>query len=178
MGRLKQLLPYSGSTLVRHAVRQALNAGFRPVIVVVGARADETRAAVAAEPVEIVDNSSWERGMGSSISAGVAYLKALDTDAAAVAILLADQPLVSAEHLNAMRRLLHSEAASIVAAEYSETLGVPALFRRELFSALISLPPEVGARALIKTPGLTVKAFALPEAACDIDTPGDYAALR
>ncbi|MDQ2712917.1 MAG: NTP transferase domain-containing protein, partial [Acidobacteriota bacterium] len=38
MGQLKQLLSFDGKTLVENAVNVALDAGFDPIIVVVGAQ--------------------------------------------------------------------------------------------------------------------------------------------
>ncbi len=177
MGRLKQLVRYGDRTLVQHCVKQAIEAGFGPVIVVVGAEADAVRAAVAAQPVEIAQNRHWQLGMGSSLAAGVQQLQELAGQSAAVAILLADQPLVTANHLKEMRRLLYTEPAPIVAAEYNGTLGVPALFKRELFATLASLPPDAGARHVLRDSGFAVTAFPLAEAAVDIDTPEDLAAL-
>jgi molybdenum cofactor cytidylyltransferase len=170
MGRLKQLLPYRGKTLVEHAVEQALAAGFDPVIVVVGAEAASVRAALAARPVRLVENSLWHLGMGSSIAAGVRFL----LSAQSLAVMLADQPFVEARHLRAMQTLLDASTAPAVAAQYNGTLGVPALFKRELFGALQSLDPATGARALLGTHAVP---FPLPEAAVDIDTPEDFAAL-
>lgn len=170
MGRLKQLLPYGRSTLVEHAAEQALAAGFDPVVVVVGAEAASVRAALAAWRVRVVENSSWHLGMGSSIQAGMEVL----AEAEGVCILLADQPHVEARHLREMQKLLEASVGFAVAAEYNGTLGVPALFKRELFRELRSLEPAAGARALLRryaTP------FPLPEAAIDIDTPEDFAAL-
>lgn len=177
MGKLKQLLPYASRTFVTHAVEQAIRAGFGPVVVVVGAEADAVRAALATQPVEIAQNDSWQLGMGSSLTAGVKHLEEVSPNSAAVAVLLADQPLVTADHLTRMRQLLYFEAAPIVAAEYNNTLGVPALFKRELFATLASLAPDAGARHLLRDARFAVTPFALPEAASDIDTPEDLLAL-
>jgi molybdenum cofactor cytidylyltransferase len=176
MGRLKQLLPYRGRTLVEHSVRHAIEAGFKPVIVVVGAEAEAVAAALAAEPVVIARNVAWESGMGSSIATGMRYLDATDSDA--VAILLADQPLVTSNHLVSMASLLGAPHVRIVAAEYNGTLGVPALFKREIFPLLSALPPEAGARHLLRGSRAEIRAYPLPEAAMDIDTPEDFEALN
>jgi molybdenum cofactor cytidylyltransferase len=177
MGRLKQLLPFRGKTLVEHAVTQAREAEFHPIVVVLGADAQAVRNVLAALDVLIVENSRWQSGMGSSIAAGVEYLEASGADSDAAAILLADQPLVTAGHLKEMASLTLQSPASVVAARYGETLGVPALFRRRLFPQLISLPAEAGARALLRDSKLQVASFDLPEAAIDVDTPDDFAAL-
>lgn len=177
MGRQKQLLPYRGSTLVEHAAAQALAASFSPVIVVVGAGSQTVRASLAALPVSIVENPLWEQGMGSSIAAGVSALLDTSSEAAAVAILLADQPLVEAAALLAMRDIFIHQSPAIVAARYSGSLGVPALFARRLFPALAALKGQTGARALLHDPSQKVVAYDLPEAARDIDTPADFASL-
>jgi molybdenum cofactor cytidylyltransferase len=176
MGRLKQLLPYRGRTLAEHSIRQAMEAGFGPVIVVTGAEAETVIAALAAEPVVIARNAAWESGMGSSISAGMTHLEASDADA--VAILLADQPLVTSNHLAAMATLLLNGHLLAVAAEYNGTLGVPAFFKREMFPLLAALPPQAGARHLLRSPAAQIAAYPLPEAAMDVDTPADFAALN
>ncbi len=68
MGKLKQLLPYRGRTLIQHAVDQALQAGFDPVVVVVGAR-------VRSRPVR--RGEPKDRSCGESLLAnrnGIFYL--------------------------------------------------------------------------------------------------------
>ena len=177
MGRLKQLLPYSGKPLVQHAIEQAIGAGFHPLIVVIGANAPDVRSAIAAQPIEIVENREWETGMGASIAAGVRELQHMETEAAAVAILLSDQPLVTSCHLNDMRRMLSLSGAKAVAARYGDTLGVPALFKRDLWAALASISPSTGARVLLRSASFQVDSYDLPEAAVDLDTPEQYAAV-
>lgn len=176
MGTLKQLLPYRGKTLIQHAIDEAVEARFDPIVVVVGSGADEIRNAIVG-PVAIVENMNWETGMGSSIVAGMRALPALADTADAVTLLAADQPLVEGRHLAAMRELFVSTGAEIVAAEYRGTVGVPALFGRKWFEALTALPPEAGARVLLRTPEARVTRFPLPEAALDLDTREDFERL-
>ncbi len=177
MGRLKQLLPFRGKTLVEHAVAQAAEAGFHPIIVVVGAESQAVRNALAGLDVLIAENPRWQSGMGSSIAAGMESLEESVTGSDATAILLADQPLVTAVHLTQMANLLSQSAAPVIAARYRETLGVPALFKRCLFPRLASLGGEVGARSLLRDSPEQVLPFDLPEAAIDLDTPDDFAAF-
>lgn len=177
MGQSKQLLAYRGEALVERAVREAREAGFTPIIVVIGAGAQAIRDKLAAEPVFLVENERWQTGMGSSIAAGVQFLRDLETDAAAVAILLADQPFVAATHLREMRSVFSRAGGAIVAARYNGTVGVPALFKRALFGALAVLDGETGARSLLRSPESKIVEYDLPEAAVDIDTPEDFATL-
>jgi molybdenum cofactor cytidylyltransferase len=178
MGKLKQLLPFRGRTLVQHAVAQVLEAGFDPVLVVVGAGAHQIREAVSAEQVVVLENENWNTGMGSSLSSAISHLEREKFDCTAVAITLADQPFVTGGHLQAMHEQLHRTGAEVVAAEYNNTLGVPAIFTRALFPLLAALPRDAGARQLVRKPGLDVRPFPLPEAAVDVDTPEDFANLE
>lgn len=173
IGRLKQLLAYRGRTLLRHSIEQAIGAGFQPIVVVVGSKSEMLSESIAGEPVKIAHNEQWETGMGSSIVAGMRALLEGDEVPEAIAILVADQPLVEAKHLAAMCELLSGDS-SIVAAQYSGTMGVPALFKRAVFDDLLSLPPEAGARRLLRSSDRDVTPFPLPEAAVDIDTQEDF----
>jgi molybdenum cofactor cytidylyltransferase len=178
MGAQKQLLRYRGLTLIEHCIEQAFEARLHPIVVVLGAGALEISEAIHAKPVEIARNSAWQSGMGSSLHVGMQTLLKSPQDVSGVAILLADQPRVQAGHLIAMRQILESGGALAVAAQYNGGLGVPAFFDRELFPALLALPPEAGARHLLRNAGLEVSAYPLPEAAVDIDTPDDFARLN
>lgn len=178
MGQSKQLLRFRGTTLIERAATQAIDAGLNPVIVVLGAGGAAVCDAIASLPVEIAQNENWQLGMGSSITTGIHCLLRTRPEIAGVAILLADQPLINARHLSDMRALLRAGEINIVAAEYSGTLGVPAFFTREFFPQLAALPADSGARRIIREHGARTTAYSLPEAAVDIDTPEDYAALR
>lgn len=175
MGTLKQLLVFEGETLLTRAIRTAREAGFAPVIVVTGAGREPVQASIAKEPVEVIWNANWQSGMGSSIAAGTRHLQALAADVAGVAILLSDQPLLTSEHLKSMRHRLNTEPSSVaIAAEYGGSFGVPAIFKRELFTRLAEIPSESGAKMLLQSPDILVTGFTLPEGAIDIDTRSDF----
>ena len=171
MGAPKQLLDYQGQPLVRHAAEVALAAGCGPVIVVLGSRADEIRPALDGLAVETIINQRWREGMGTSIQAGLA---ALGPRVEAAILTLGDQPLVTSEFL---RKLRENDAASehpIVAAWYSGTVGVPALFARAAFPQLLALGPNQGCKGVILKNQARATFVDCPEAALDIDTPDDY----
>lgn len=183
MGRPKQLLAYRGKPLIANALAKALQV-LDPVIVVLGAYCEEVRTAVDAaangRPVHIVENANWEAGMASSIACGISYL--LETTNMDAALLLAaDQPLITAEQLSALCSTFSNSGTNpppdIVAAEYGGTLGIPAVFGKQLFPRLLLLTGDRGARSLLLDPALRVTPMPCPEAALDIDTPEDAAAL-
>jgi molybdenum cofactor cytidylyltransferase len=177
MGRVKQLLPYAGGTLLTHTIAEAVSAGFHPIIVVLGANAEAIQPAIEPLKVEIVLNSDWESGMGSSIRAGVHLLLQRADVARFLAILLADQPHVTAAHLTEMHGLLSRSHAPVIAAEYAGTVGVPAIFCQDLYPELLALPNHAGARHLLRNAGAKALQYQLPAASVDIDTPADFAEL-
>ncbi len=88
----KALLPHGGGTLVEHAARVLLAGGCDAVVVVLGAGAEDVRAATALDDprVRVVDNPGWATGMASSLRVGVAA--ALDLAPARVVVAHVDQP--------------------------------------------------------------------------------------
>ena len=72
LGRPKQLLPVAGVPLVRCVVENVLAGPFSPVVVVLGAQADEVATALAGLVVHRILNAEWAEGLGSSLRTGVA----------------------------------------------------------------------------------------------------------
>ncbi|RAK69538.1 nucleotidyltransferase family protein [Hymenobacter edaphi] len=176
MGQPKQLLPYQGRTLLRRAAETALVAGCQPVIIVTGALHQELAAEVADLPVRLVHNAVWEAGLGTSIGVGVQAVEDAAPEAAAVLVMLTDQPLVTAALL---RELLHAwqQSGLPVATGYAATVGVPAVFGRLVWPQLLALPAAAGAKLLLQRLGDELAVVPFPAAALDVDTPEQYQQL-
>lgn len=175
MGTPKQLLAYRGRTLLRHAAEAALETGCRPVIVVLGAQADEMSGALEGLAVETVVNARWAEGMGTSIGAGVAAAEEQGVDG--IVLGLADQPLVTADLLHRLVREFQRTGQPIVASAYAGTAGVPAFFARRFFASLKGLKAAEGCKGLILGHRDKAVLVECPEAEADIDTPEEYARL-
>ena len=175
MGRPKQLLPYRGRTLLRHAAETAVASGCAPLVLVTGALHDELVAEVADLPIRAVRNEHWETGMASSLQAGLTAVAG--TNPTAVLVLLTDQPLVTPALLQQLVALQQQTQAPAVAAAYAGTLGVPAIFSRALFHDLQQLQGAQGATRLLAMLGPAVGRVDFPAGLLDVDTPEQYAAL-
>src|SRR6476661_1956002 len=92
LGEPKQLIKYEGKSLLRRAADCALAAGCNETIVVLGAAAEACTRELEGLPVRVVINEAWERGMSSSIGAGMSALEQIQPAAEAVLITLCDQP--------------------------------------------------------------------------------------
>ena len=167
LGQPKQLLPYQGKTLLRHATETALSVG--PVTVVLGAHAEQLVPTLHGLPVTIIVLDDWQEGMAASLRTGITA--AGDCDAALV--MLCDQPLVTTELLTAL--LEAWEPGSIVASDYGEALGPPCVFDRAYFPELLALTGDSGARKLLKK--YPCRTVAFPGGRADVDTREDASRL-
>jgi molybdenum cofactor cytidylyltransferase len=187
MGEPKQLLRWRGRTLVEHIVVEARESSSDAVFVVLGAMAHEIGAALQGQGVRYVENPSWERGLSSSIRAGVDAVLAAESGASGggaarrfdgAMLVLSDQPGVTREVLDAVVSRFEGGARdTIVACSYADTLGVPALFGRAHFDALRALEGDAGAKALLDAHVGAVRRVVFEAGALDVDTPEDYRAL-
>jgi len=174
-GGAKLALPIDGVPLVRRSALAALQVS-RQVIVVSGAHAEAIGPQFSGLDVTVCLNADWALGMGGSIAHGVAHLRALQPDAGAVLIALADQYRIGATQLEALCAMHAAKPDQIIAAAYAGTLGAPCVFPRQHFDALTRLQGASGAHALLHAYAGSVYPLPMPEAAFDIDTPADYAA--
>ena len=177
MGKPKQLLTYQGSSLISHAVKIGLNSNCRPVIVVLGAYKEQVKPQIDKLPIEIIENSDWETGMSSSIRAGINAINQSNSNLDSVIIALADQPLISEAVFNQLIKEYRDTNNKIIAADYDDIVGVPALFDKNFFSELMDIEGDRGAKALIRKYRDEVLTVPVAEAAIDFDTPDDYQKL-
>lgn len=177
MGTPKQLLRYQERSLLRHTVEVAIASVCQPIVVVLGAYAQLIQPEISQLPVQIVENLQWNKGMSSSIEVGIQALKTSHPEVEAVILTLCDQPFISTEIIDRLALTYHSTNQPIIACEYAETLGVPALFSDRLFSELMTLNGSEGAKQIIKKHSQEVFSISFPEGATDIDTPTEYADL-
>lgn len=174
LGKPKQLLKFDGKTLIRHLAEMTLASNCSPICVVLGAKVDEIRAEIDDLPLEIAINENWQNGMSSSLKTGLKKLLAIAPNLAAVVVALCDQPFITSTITNRLAETYQKTNAPIVASEYAETIGVPALFSHLIFDELLNLSTENGAKQIIKNHLASVVSISVPEAEIDIDTTDDY----
>lgn len=168
-GGPKALAEVGGERLVDRAVRTLGAAGLDPVLVVTGA------AEVAVEGALVVPNPDWAEGMGGSLRAGLAALAA--TDAVAVAVLLVDQPGVTAAAVARVVGAVRDEQ-SLVVATYGGQRGHPVVLGRAHWASAARLAVgDQGARALLAAHADLVVTVECADVASgeDIDTPDQLA---
>lgn len=145
------------SVLVR-TLRNAIASEMPVVLVVSEALAGEARGLIAADDIVVVDarsQTSW--GMGDSIAAGVS----IHASASGWLVLPGDMPFVRPSSLRAVAEALDQQP--IAFAQHRGRRGHPVGFGAEMFSELVMLKGDEGARRLLAR---------YPTAAVELDDPG------
>lgn len=173
-GRSKLLEELSGTPLLRHALSAAQAACPGKVVLVTGHASEDMASAASGLADDIVLNREYRSGIGSSIAKSVSHLT---EDAAAVIIMLADQPLVTAAHIGQIIEKWGNDPDAIVATRYSGIDGPPVLFGHRYFAELCELGGDAGAKHVLRAHPRAVRTLEFEPAAIDIDTPDDLKAL-
>ncbi|MCK9687849.1 nucleotidyltransferase family protein [Scleromatobacter humisilvae] len=147
-----------GDSVLVRTLRNAIASEMSVVLVISEALIDEAQGLVAPEDMVVVDPRSqtgW--GMGDSIAAGVS----IHASATGWLVLPADMPLVKPSSLRAVADALDQQP--IAFAQHRGRRGHPVGFGAELFSELVMLKGDEGARRLLAR---------YPTAAVELDDPG------
>lgn len=174
LGRPKQLLEYQGETLVRRAARIADEAGCAPVVIVAGDQFHDIENSAKTAKAAVLHHRRWSLGIGSSIRAGVESALTLNPSLDGLILMVCDQPHVTSATLRSLIDRGGSVRHLAVASAYSETFGVPALFKKALFPRLISLPDDQGAKSILNSIPEQIGFISFAQGSVDIDTPDDW----
>jgi CTP:molybdopterin cytidylyltransferase MocA len=159
LGRAKQTVVIGGETLLKRAVRVAVEARLEPVIVVVR----EEEVGKSLRGCELVVNPLADEGMAASIRCGVE--RAIELGVSGVVVMACDQVMLRAEHL----RELCAEVDRVTGSGYAGKVGIPAYFPAAVFGELMELRGDVGARTLL----LGAAAVVDEGLALDVDSEAD-----
>ena len=141
-GSSKQLAEWNGEKLVRRATAVAAKSCGTRTILVTGH--DWNAVCDVCKPLSgcFVINEKHAAGIGTSLALAVRSIRHV---ASAVIVILADQPMVSAEHISNLIEQWSGDEREIVASAYANTCGVPALFASASFEKLGALTGDQGA---------------------------------
>ena len=181
MGTAKPLLDWNGEPLVRYQIDQLERAGASEIVVVLGHRADECRAAIGhyetADGVRSVTNDRYRDGKATSIRCGLATLAA---PVAAIVILAVDQPR-SAALLSEIVERHRASGARLSIPVHRGRRGHPPVFDRSLLEELAKVSDEsAGLRATIARHAAELHEIEVqsPAVLDDLNTPAAYERAR
>ncbi|MGZ5130554.1 MAG: nucleotidyltransferase family protein [Caldimonas sp.] len=172
-GSHKLAAPFGEESVLATTLRHAIESHLHVVVVTTAPFADLARSSIAARDVVIVpevgSDGASQLGMGHSISAGVSARP----HASGWLILPGDMPLVQPATLQAVARQLDHHPVAY--AQHRGQRGHPVGFAAELYSELVALSGDEGARRLVaRYPAYGVE-LDDPGILIDIDTADDLA---
>ena len=174
MDEHKALLLFEGRTALAIAIGNLLDGGCSPVVVVLGARADQIAEAVPDHPdVRVVVNSRWEAGRTGSVRLGVEAARA--SGAAAFVVLPVDHPLVTPDDVAALVTAWRTSGAPVVRCVHQGRGGHPVLFSLPVAAEVLRLGPDDPLRDVMRAHRdgeVTVESSA--GVRFDMNTPEDY----
>ena len=162
---------FDGGTVLGATVRRAIESQLPVIVVTTAALAPVVARLIATRDIVVLSGGEAARGMGYSIAAGVAER----SGASGWLVLPADMPLVKPGSLLAVASAL--EQHPVVFAQHRGRRGHPVGFAAELYSELILLDGDEGARRLVARYPAHGEELDDPGVLLDVDTPADLAAL-
>jgi molybdenum cofactor cytidylyltransferase len=178
MGRAKQLLSLENRPLLQHVVDATAASCLDEIILVLGHRAEEIRGAIHCPTrVRVEVNANYAEGQSTSLRAG---LRAASPCAEAAAVLLGDQPRVTAQLIDRVATAFADSAACVVRPVYSgigahSVPGHPVFLARRIWPDIDKLRSDQGARALLVAhPEWLLEVSVDGDVPHDVDTWEDY----
>ena len=177
LGSSKQLLLLDKDTMLNRLIKMVQKAVDFPIYLLLGANAEKIKAQLPNVSLNIVENTEWEEGMGSSIRIGVQAVIDSANKHDGVLILVCDQPYLSEVAIKDLMALQAIKNTAITASFYANIAGTPALFHQSVFSDLLLLKGDQGAKRIIQERDQELAKLQFEKGVLDIDTPEDYQQL-
>jgi CTP:molybdopterin cytidylyltransferase MocA len=163
-----------GTPWLATAIRALADAGCSPVLVVLGARADEAAALLGmlpeADHAVVVRADDWADGMSASLRAALGAASALDPPPVALAVVAVDVPGLDAA---TVRRVLDAgpvDPAALRQAVFRGRPGHPALLGRDHWQPLAAgVRGDAGSRAYLASHGAQLVEAADLSTGADVD---------
>jgi molybdenum cofactor cytidylyltransferase len=177
MGQNKLFMELDGEPLVRRVVGRAAAAGVDPLIVVLGHEAERVQRALEGIQYLPVVNAEYERGVTSSLRAGIHA--AAGTPARAAVVVLADMPFVTSAMIATLVEKYRRSEAPLVISDYQGVNAPPMLYDRSLFEEL-AVPEGHGCgKQVVKRHRHEAESASWPvESLTDLDEPADYERIK
>jgi CTP:molybdopterin cytidylyltransferase MocA len=170
-----------GDTFITRIVTTLRDAGVADLVVVTGRHHDAVLDAIVRDrhpPPRIVRNPDPSRGQLSSLLLGMEAVMTPHTEA--VMMTLVDVPLVRVSTVIAVIEAWRRSRAPIVRPAVGDRHGHPVIFDRAVLDEIRRAPLDVGAKSVVRAHEHQIVNVAVDDEGCvrDVDTPGDYEAMR
>ena len=168
----KLLARVDGKPVLTYVLDCVASQSLSTKIVVVKPGDEEVTSLIDTRVFDIVENANARDGMGSSISAGIRALGAVD----GAFLILGDMPFIKeSTYLELLAAFQEHPDKSIFAPLYDQRRGHPVLFRHRYFADLMGLTNDTGAKRILAANEAAFLAVPTTDAGVlsDIDVPAD-----
>ena len=141
----KQLLVYKNETLLKIAVKKALEIS-KDVFVVLGHEKEKCEKELEDFDVNIIYNPNYKKGMGSTLSLGIKHTKEFNY----TMIMLCDQPFIPISHFQVLKENIQNENIIASLYEKNKSAKVPAIFPKKYYDELLKLDADFGAKEILQ----------------------------
>ena len=143
----KLLLPLAGKPIIVRTVERFLASQADRTMVVIGNDREKIIQALAAYPVEFIENKDYLHGMSASVKAGIRYASDQLLDGAMICP--GDMPFVQTETIDQVLAAFEQTDGIVVPVDQGRR-GHPVLFSRSFFPEILGIAGDVGARYLLE----------------------------
>lgn len=175
MGAFKPLLEIGGKSSLAHLIEVNRKAGVDDIIVVTGHEREALINAIEAGGATEAYNENYERGMFTSIQAGIQ--KVLDLgEENSVLLYLVDVPLVGHASIEKVLKAHSENMDSLVVASYKNKKGHPILIPQKYLQAILDYDGENGLKGFTRRHNDAIIRIETGDEGVilDMDTPEDY----
>lgn len=141
----KQLLVYKNETLLKIVVKKALEIS-KNVFVVLGHEKEKCEKELEDFDVNIIYNSNYKKGMGSTLSLGIKHTKEFNY----TMVMLCDQPFIPISHFQVLKENIQNENIIASLYEKNKSAKVPAIFPKKYYDELLKLDADFGAKEILQ----------------------------
>jgi molybdenum cofactor cytidylyltransferase len=175
MKEFKPLLALGDSTIAQHIISTFVSAGV-DVLVVVGYRKNDIESRLKNEKVTIIDNTDYEKGMFTSVQAGI---RGVNAEHRAFFILPADIPLVSPATIKKLAAAGIKNPGKIIYPVYHAERGHPPLVPALLAPIILAEQQSSNLKSVMKAHEDIALDLPVDDRFIlfDVDTPEDYQEL-
>lgn len=149
MQSIKQLEKIGNTTLLELTLDKAKQLPAKNIYCVLGANATLIKSQIRTKNIDFIINNNFNDGLSSSIVSGINHFKKNQLKFQGVLVLLADQPAIEIEYLNTLFSLFKTNNSKIIASNYGDFFGVPALFSSKYYDELLLIKGDKGAKNFI-----------------------------
>jgi len=173
MGTLKQLLPYGDKSVIEQVVSVLLTCSLDEILVVLGHRDNEIRAALLPYPVRVTFNPRYQQEMLTSIQQGWSQV---DSKSDAVMHVLGDQPHLPARVVQQLIAAYRAQGAGIFIPSFENRRGHPILLPARYRDEIGALGAEATMRDFMCAHAAEIRHLPVDSDATlrDMDTPEEY----